>query len=119
MKKNTKTNSNRKAYADAEYNRLVSLYRDAGVDELKLKINDSWLHKIAELYGILEAIKDMPTIRYQKSEPIKSEETAAGKARVKYMAQYTASMTKLNKDLLGTSYDGGGNNDDLNEFEEE
>ncbi|WP_300956351.1 hypothetical protein [Helicobacter rodentium] len=99
MAKDTK--SNKTKIADGEYKRLVDLYKSANVDEVKLKINDSLIRKVAELYAILESMKDLPTILFNPKNPNDQKETAAGKARVKYMAQYTASMQKLNKDLLG------------------
>ena len=92
---------NKSKVADEEYKRLVELYHDAKVDEFKLKIYDNLIHKVAELYAILEAIKNLPTILVDPNNFNNQKETAAGKARVKYMAQYTASMQKLNKDLLG------------------
>lgn len=99
MAKDTK--SNKTKIADGEYKRLVDLYKSANVDEVKLKINDSLIRKVAELYAILESMKDLPTILFNPKNPNDQKETAAGKARVKYMAQYTASIQKLNKDLLG------------------
>ena len=99
MAKDTK--SNKTKIADGEYKRLIDLYKSANVDEVKLKINDSLIRKVAELYAILESMKDLPTILFNPKNPNDQKETAAGKARVKYMAQYTASMQKLNKDLLG------------------
>ena len=98
MAKDTK--SNKTKIADGEYKRLIDLYKSANVDEVKLKINDSLIRKVAELYAILESMKDLPTILFNPKNPNDQKETAAGKARVKYMAQYTASMQKLNKDLL-------------------
>lgn len=100
--------------ADGEYNRLVSLYKNAKVDEVKLKICDSLIRKVAELYAILESIKDLPTILFNPKNHNDQKETAAGKARVKYMAQYSASMQKLNKDLLGTIVV---DDDELDDFE--
>ena len=99
MAKDTK--SNKTKIADGEYKRLIDLYKSANVDEVKLKINDSLIRKVAELYAILESMKDLPTILFNPKNPNDQKETAADKARVKYMAQYTASMQKLNKDLLG------------------
>ena len=99
MAKDTK--SNKTKIAEGEYKRLIDLYKSANVDEVKLKINDSLIRKVAELYAILESMKDLPTILFNPKNPNDQKETAAGKARVKYMAQYTASMQKLNKDLLG------------------
>lgn len=93
--------SNKTKIADNEYNRLINLYKNANVDEIKLKIYDSLIHKVAELYAILESMKDLPTILFNPKNHNDQKETAAGKARVKYMAQYTASMQKLNKDLMG------------------
>ncbi|MDR1093459.1 MAG: hypothetical protein LBL66_04850 [Clostridiales bacterium] len=90
--------SPRAEFAAAEYARLIEAYKAAGADELRLKINDGLIRKVAEVYGILEAMKDLPTLRAVNKTTV---ETGAGKARVKYMAQYTASMAKLNKDLLG------------------
>lgn len=116
-KKAPSTNSVREVAAEKEYTRLIELYTAAGVDEIKLKIDDSLIRKIAEIYGTLEAIKDLPTIRFNPNNPEISEETAAGKARVKYMAQYAASMVKLNKDLLGVL--GDPDDDSLKEFEED
>lgn len=44
----------------------------------------------------------MPTIVYNPQTPYIQRETAAGKTRVKYMAQYSSAMQKLNKEMLGT-----------------
>ncbi len=49
----------------------------------------------------MEVIKDLPTILYDPANPTVQKETAAGKVRVKYMAQYASCMQKLNKELLG------------------
>lgn len=97
-----KSKKTRAEVADAEYKRLINLYKKANVDEIKLQINDEWIYKVAEMFACLDAIKDLPTIRYDPKNPFTQQETAAGKVRVKYMAQYSASMQKLNKDLLGT-----------------
>lgn len=105
---------NKAKIADAEYKRLIELYNNAKVDEFKLKICDKLIHKVAELYAILESIKNLPTILYDPKNSNNQKETAAGKARVKYMAQYTASMQKLNKDLLGALVV---DDDELNDFE--
>lgn len=100
--------------AAAEYKRLVSVYTSANADIARLEANDNLLRKTAELFAILEDIKNLPSIIFNKKNPHEQKETAAGKARVKYMAQYTACMQKLNKDLLGVT-----NNDDdeLSEYE--
>lgn len=90
--------------AEREYRRLVDLYRKAGAEETVLAINDEWIRKTAEVYAILERMKDLPTLIYSKSSG-EMRETPAGKARVKYMAQYQASMQKLNKELLGSNAD--------------
>jgi hypothetical protein len=110
-KKPKKTNA-RQTAAAREYERLIDLYTAAGVDEIKLKINDSLIKKVSEIYGILEAIKDLPTIKIINGTTV---ETGAGKARVKYMAQYTASTIKLNRDLMGVL--GDPYDDTLSEFE--
>jgi len=101
-KKDNKTKKTRADIAAAEYDRLVAAYKKANVDEIKLEINDEWIRKVAEIFSCLESIKDLPTILYDPKNPYNQQETAAGKARIKYMAQYTASMQKLNKDMLGT-----------------
>lgn len=105
---------NKTKVADAEYKRLVELYNNAKVDEFKLKICDNLIRKVAELYAILESMKNLPTILFDPKNPNNQKETAAGKARVKYMAQYTASMQKLNKDLLGAIVV---DDDELDDFE--
>lgn len=87
--------------ADGEYDRLIDIYKSAKVDEVKLKIYDKLIRKVAELYAILESMKKLPTIMYDPKNLYDQKETAAGKARVKYMAQYTNAMQKLNKELLG------------------
>ena len=112
MPKNQK--NKREQLADGEYNRLVELYREANVDELKLKIYDSLIRKVAETFACLEAMKDLPTIIFDPKNPHIQRETAAGKSRVKYMAQYTSAMQKLNKELLGEMAE---DEDDLSEFE--
>ncbi len=105
----------REEYTEKEYKRLVELYTEAGVDGVKLRLNDSLIHKVAEIFGILETMKDLPTILYDPKCPAIQKETAAGKARVKYMAQYASSMQKLNRDMLG-SYEGG-DEDLLDDYE--
>lgn len=103
----------RAEFAATEYARLIENYKAAGADELRLKINDSLIRKVAEVYGILEAMKDLPTLRVANKTTI---ETGAGKARIKYHAQYAASMAKLNKDLLGVL--GEPVDDELEEFDD-
>ena len=104
-----------KEFTEQEYQRLLRLYADAGVDEIKLRINDSLIHKVAEVFGILESMATLPTIIYDPKHPAIQKETAAGKARVKYMAQYTSAMQKLNRDLL-CNYDGD-DGDELDDYE--
>lgn len=111
MPKKKKT---RQDYAEEEYQRLVGLYREAGVDEIKLKINDSLIRKVAEVFGILESMKELPSIYYDPKNRAVQRETAAGKARVKYMAQYTSAMQKLNKEMLGAIND---DDSDLDDYE--
>lgn len=106
---------NKKAIlADQEYKRLIGLYKSAHVDDIKLKIYDNLIRKVAELYAILESMKDLPTILFNPKKPADQKETAAGKARVKYMAQYTSAMQKLNKELMGALPE---EDDDLDEYE--
>ena len=105
----------REKYTEKEYKRLVSIYKEAGVDDIKLKLNDSLIHKVAEIFGILETMKTLPTILFDPKCPAVQKETAAGTARVKYMAQYASSMQKLNRDMLG-NYDGE-DGDELNDYE--
>ena len=101
--------------ANAEYDRLVKLFTDAGVDKIKVEIYSELIRKVAEVFACLEVIKDLPSILYDKNNPTVQRETAAGKMRVKYMAQYTSAMQKLNKDLLGGL--NGDNGDDLSDYE--
>lgn len=111
MPKKEKTRQN---YAAEEYQRLVSLYREAGVDEIKLRINDSLIQKVAEVFGILESMKNLPTIFYDPKNKAVQRETAAGKARVRYMAQYASAMQKLNREMLGAVND---DESDLEDYE--
>lgn len=116
MAKGNKAAPNNKAtIAQAEYDRLVKLFTTAGVDKTKLEIYDQLIRKVAEVFACLEVIKDLPTILYDKKNPTVQKETAAGKVRVKYMAQYSSVMQKLNKDLLGALNDDDG--DDLSDYE--
>lgn len=101
--------------ANAEYDRLVKLFTDAGVDKIKVEIYSELIRKVAEVFACLEMIKCLPSIIYDKNNPSAQRETAAGKMRVKYMAQYTSAMQKLNKDLLGGLNDDDG--DDLSDYE--
>lgn len=96
-----KKSKDKKAIADAEYKRLVELYKAAGVDAIKLQIYDALIRKVAEVFACLEAIKGLPSIIYDPKNPSIQRETAASRARVKYTAQFTAAMQRLNKDLLG------------------
>ena len=100
--------------ADSEYERLVKLYTDAGADSTRLQVNDALIRKVAELWADLEMIKTLPLLIYDRRNPTVQKETAAGKARVKYMAQYATCMQKLNKDLLGAIVV---DDDDLGEYE--
>lgn len=114
-KKNINQNSiSREELAQREYARLVECYANANVDAVKLKINDKLIMKVAELWAFLESIKDLPTVLYDAKNPAVQKETAAGKVRVKYMAQYAAAMQKLNKEMLGTLVV---EDDELDDFE--
>ena len=107
---------NKKEIANKEYNRLITIYTENGADEAKLKINDELIRKVAELFALLEEIKGLPSLAYSRKNPAQILETGAGKARVKYMAQYVNAMTKLNRDLFGAgtgSLDSG-----LDEFDD-
>ena len=95
MAKSTAKPNDKTSIADAEYKRLIDLYTQAGADEIKIKVNDELI------------IKTLPLLIFDKRNPTIQKETAAGKMRVKYMAQYVAAMQKLNKDMLGAL-----NNDD-------
>lgn len=108
-----KRNKDKQAIANAEYDRLKQLYADAGVDAIKLQICDNLIRKVAEVFACIEAIADLPSVVYDPNNPSIQRETAAGRVRVKYMAQYQSAMQKLNKDLLG-----GLNGDDLDGLEE-
>lgn len=112
-----KKTDKKKEFADAEYRRLIDIYTSAGVDAVKLKVNDSLIRKVAELFAVLESIKDLPSILFDPRDPSTQRETAAGKMRVKYMAQYTASMQKLNKDMLGTL--DGDDDGDFSEYDDD
>ncbi|MFR2460256.1 MAG: hypothetical protein ACLTAN_00095 [Christensenellaceae bacterium] len=99
--------------ANEEYTRLKEIYARGGVDEVKLDAYDRYIRKVAELYAQLEAIKDLPSVIVSKSDATRQIETAAGKMRVKYMAQYTSATQKLNRELLGgLSNDDDGDLDD-------
>ncbi len=116
MAKGNKAAPNDKAaIAQTEYDRLIKLFTDAGVDKIKLDIYDRLIRKVAEVFSCLEVIKDLPTILYDPNNPTVQKETAAGKVRVKYMAQYSSVMQKLNKDLLGAL--NGDDGDDLSDYE--
>lgn len=111
-----KSDQNKKeTIANEEYDRLVKLFIDAGVDKIKVEIYSELIRKVAEVFACLEVIKDLPSILYDKNNPNVQRETAAGKMRVKYMAQYTSAMQKLNKDLLGGL--NGDDGDDLSDYE--
>ncbi len=116
-KKTEKTTSKqtKQELADREYQRLVALYKGANVDDVKLKVNDSLIRKVAEVWADLELIKELPTLIYDRNNPTVQKETAAGKMRVKYMAQYTSAMQKLNKEMLGAL--NADDDDDLDDFE--
>lgn len=101
--------------AEKEYQRLVSLYREAGADETRLFVNDELIRKVAEVFSCLESIKNLPSIVFDKKNPAVQRETPAGKMRVKYMAQYVSAMQKLNKELLGSL--SGDDDEMLEEYE--
>lgn len=100
--------------AQDEYNRLLEIYHQANADEYRIAANSNLIMKVAELYAILESMKDLPTIIIDPKNKANQRETAVGKTRVKYMAQYSSCMLKLNKDLLGTTVN---EDDELEEFE--
>lgn len=112
-----KKSKDKKTLADGEYKRLVDLYKAAGVDEIKLQIYDELIRKVAEVFACLEAIKELPSIIHDPKNPSIQRETAAGRARVKYMAQYTSAMQKLNKELLGGL--NGDDGDDLSAYDDD
>ena len=99
--------------ANEEYTRLKEIYARGGVDAVKLDAYDRYIRKVAELYAQLEAIKDLPSVIVSKSDATRQIETAAGKIRVKYMAQYTSATQKLNRELLG-----GLSNDDDSDLDD-
>lgn len=105
----------REEYAEDEYKRLIDRYAEAGVDDIKLRVNDSLIRKVAEVFGILESIKDLPSIIFDTKNHAVQRETAAGKMRVKYMAQYVSAMQKLNKEMLGAI--DGDNGEGLDDYE--
>ena len=99
--------------ANEEYTRLKEIYARGGVDAVKLDAYDRYSRKVAELYSQLEVVKDFASVILRKSNATKQIETAAGKMRVKYMAQYTSATQKLNRELLGgLSNDDDGDLDD-------
>lgn len=116
MKKDSNKKNAIEKLADDEYNRLIELYKRASVDEIKLKVNDRLIRKTAELYAILEDMNKLPSIIYNKKNPYEQKETAVGKARVKYMAQYSNCMQKLNKELLGAIVE---DDDDLSKYNDD
>ena len=103
------------ALAEAEYARLIEKYTEGGADAIRLAVDDALIRKAAELWATLEAMKNLPTIIYDPRNPSVQRETAAGKARVKYMAQYASVMQKLNKGLLGAI--NGDDDNDLDDYE--
>lgn len=112
--KNNTTLTKKEEAATNEYTRLITLFKNSNVDEVKLKLYDELIKKVAELYGILEDIKKLPTVIYNRKNPFEQKETPVGKARVKYMAQYSTCMQKLVKDLLGAVVV---EDDELDEYE--
>ncbi|MBD5086686.1 MAG: hypothetical protein HDT32_04980 [Clostridiales bacterium] len=116
MKKDSNKKMSIDKLADEEYNRLIGLYKKASVDEIKLQVNDRLIRKTAELYARLEDMQKLPSIIYNKKNPYEQKETAVGKARVKYMAQYLNCMQKLNKELLGEIVE---DDDDLNKYNDD
>lgn len=101
--------------ADDEYARLIDLYKKGNVDPLKLEINDSLIRKVAEIFATLEMIKGVPSLVISGKNNAVQRETPAGKLRVKYMAQYSSCMQKLNKEMLGEQADDDDDLDDYND----
>lgn len=65
-----KSDQNKKeTIANAEYDRLVKLFTDAGVDKIKVEIYSELIRKVAEVFACLEVIKDLPSILYDKTIP--------------------------------------------------
>ena len=96
---------------------IVEAAAKAGVDAIKLRINDELIRKVAESFACLEAIKELPQIIYDPKNPSVQRETAAGRAWTKFMAQYQSAMQKLNKELLGGL--NGDDGDDLGEYDDD
>jgi len=103
--------------AQKEYDRLCQIYETAGVEQVKLDAYDNLIRKVAELFARLESIKDLPLIIVSRSDLSQQKETAAGRVLVKYMAQYTSAIIKLNRELLGAIPDDDG--DALDDYKDD
>ncbi len=103
--------------AKNEYDRLINAFKSTNVPEIKLIINDKWIMKIAELYADLELIKNLKSIIWSSKNPDDMKETAASKARIKYMAQYSSAMQKINKVLLSDT-PSDDEEDDMSEYDD-
>ena len=55
-----KSDQNKKeTIANAEYDRLVNLFTDAGVDKIKVEIYSELIRKVAEVFACLEVSLSM------------------------------------------------------------
>ena len=71
MAKSTAKPNDKTSIADAEYKRLIDLYTQAGADEIKIKVNDELIRKVAELFADLETIKTLPLLIFDKPDDTK------------------------------------------------
>lgn len=77
MAKSTAKPNDKTSIADAEYKRLIDLYTQAGADEIKIKVNDELIRKVAELFADLETIKTLPLLIFDKRNPTIQKESAS------------------------------------------
>lgn len=111
-----KARCKKQAVAEAEYKRLIAIYGANNENNTALQANDNLIKKAAELFAELEALKSVPSVLINRQYPEITKETAAGKMRIKLMAQYTNTMNKLNKDFC--SQVNINESEDLEDFED-
>lgn len=114
MKKEDNCNIFQDKQVQEKYKKIRQKFIDAKADENRLTIFDDLIFNAALLACDLDRIKNVPSILFNPKYPTIQKQSEAGKMRIKLIAQYRETMTKLYKTLLGVGYE---EDDELEEYE--